>query len=63
MTICVADYTSSAEVAWMRRCASVAKACGRVWPAIKASRMRRPERPTISVTTESSLMLASSSVF
>jgi hypothetical protein len=57
-----AASSSSAE-AWMRRWASAARAWGMVWPAIKASMMRRPLRPRMSVTTESSLMLASSSVF
>jgi len=37
--------SNSASLAWMRLRGSVAKACGRVWPAIKASRMRRPEVP------------------
>jgi hypothetical protein len=46
-----------------RPSASFAKASGAVWPGIKASIMRRPERPRMSVMTDSSLMLASSSVF
>src|SRR5258708_1915986 len=37
--------SSSALVAWMRPSASFAKASGVVSPAIKASIMRRPERP------------------
>jgi hypothetical protein len=37
--------------------------CGLGLAAIKASIIRRPDKPTMSEITESSLMLASSSVF
>ena len=40
-----------------------AKTAGSVWPAIIASIMALPLTPTMSEMTESSLMLASSSVF
>ena len=46
-----------------RRCASRASAAGSLSPAISASIMARPLTPITSVMTESSLMLASSSVF
>ena len=55
--------SSSAGLALIRRWANAANASGSVLPAIKASIIRRPDRPMMSEVTESSLMLASSSVF
>ena len=54
---------SSSGVALIRRSAKPAKTAGSVWPAIIASIMARPLTPMMSEMTESSLMLASSSVF
>jgi hypothetical protein len=47
----------------IRRSASAASLCGFLTPAIIASIIRRPLTPMLSLITESSLMLASSSVF
>ena len=50
-------------MALIRRLAKRAKTAGSVWPAIIASIMALPLTPTMSEMIESSLILASSSVF
>jgi hypothetical protein len=49
--------------AFTRRSARLASLAGSVSPAISASSMARPVLPIKSISTESNLMLASSSVF
>ncbi len=49
--------------ALIRHSASIASLCGFLTPSIIASIIRRPLTPMMSLITESSLMLAPSSVF